>query len=586
MLNDFTGDLSVIEKLGDFPNTDDGLSPENLKKKFDEGPKMLGQYLNEELVPAVRALQSASGCVDAAEVRLHPLSSSQDSVIISAFLNKDETGGVRLDNMFAQDDAFIRGVKDGVEDNDAVNLRQLNALSKKIIDAYDFLVFPDGGSYVAEDTISDLRAVKSAGRILVCVLETENQQLLRLPMVKEEGGAYHFSAVCEGVEWYVQIDGESNVQVFCETLSGTLSDAKIVTVIEVKGNNSDGFYVDAADLERLQYAYENGQYIAARAGSIMYQFIAEDAGTWLFANIIDGTCYHLHIDQTDGSADTSVWKPLIPYNGFVNRSDVNAIFGNVTVGGDYLSLCPTDDSDVQLWAFKPRDAERASLTIYDNVQDDDQDVWLEGVADGVADNHAVNVRQLNTKITAPSIAEVGQTLVVKEVDENGKPVSWECADAASEEWELLADVTIEADVQSYSHDFAQPQRKIRVIIDSLAAESATTYSPIDVGFNNVAGSHYKPTFRAYVSPIPSTSAVRSVYEISTYYMDEIPFAQIETFYHVGSDRAAGERKFLLRESLTEQYYGSVMVPEIVKIQHSTYGTFAAGTRYRIYGVKA
>lgn len=33
-------------------------------------------------------------------------------------------------------------------------------------------------------------------------------------------------------------------------------------------------------------------------------------------------------------------------------------------------------------------------------------------------------------IPVPSTAEVGQTIVVKSVDENGKPTAWEAVDAA------------------------------------------------------------------------------------------------------------------------------------------------------------
>lgn len=55
-----------------------------------------------------------------------------------------------------------------------------------------------------------------------------------------------------------------------------------------------------------------------------------------------------------------------------------------------------------------------------------------------------------TKITAPATAEVGQTIVVSEVDENGKPTAWEMADMVSggsdEDWELIADATTEEHV--------------------------------------------------------------------------------------------------------------------------------------------
>jgi hypothetical protein len=49
-------------------------------------------------------------------------------------------------------------------------------------------------------------------------------------------------------------------------------------------------------------------------------------------------------------------------------------------------------------------------------------------------------------VTTPETAEVGQTMVVKEVDENGKPTAWEAADLPTEgKWELIASGTMEED---------------------------------------------------------------------------------------------------------------------------------------------
>ena len=52
---------------------------------------------------------------------------------------------------------------------------------------------------------------------------------------------------------------------------------------------------------------------------------------------------------------------------------------------------------------------------------------------------------LDGKIQAPETAEVGQTIVVKAVDENGKPTEWEASDMAGGGWELITDVTIDED---------------------------------------------------------------------------------------------------------------------------------------------
>ena len=44
-------------------------------------------------------------------------------------------------------------------------------------------------------------------------------------------------------------------------------------------------------------------------------------------------------------------------------------------------------------------------------------------------------------------AEVGQTIVVKAVDENGVPTEWECAELPND-WEVIADITTEEEVTS------------------------------------------------------------------------------------------------------------------------------------------
>lgn len=60
--------------------------------------------------------------------------------------------------------------------------------------------------------------------------------------------------------------------------------------------------------------------------------------------------------------------------------------------------------------------------------------------------------EIATKITAPTTAEVGQTIVVSEVDENGKPTAWEMADmvsgGGSNEWKHIRTVTIPEDAST------------------------------------------------------------------------------------------------------------------------------------------
>lgn len=48
-------DLAIIQQLSDLPNSDDGLTADELKAKFDEAVLALKAYLNEKLLPAVLA---------------------------------------------------------------------------------------------------------------------------------------------------------------------------------------------------------------------------------------------------------------------------------------------------------------------------------------------------------------------------------------------------------------------------------------------------------------------------------------------------------------------------------------------------
>ena len=48
-----TEDLNIIARLGDKPGTDDGLSNDGFKAKFDEAALKIQQYLNEVLVPEI-----------------------------------------------------------------------------------------------------------------------------------------------------------------------------------------------------------------------------------------------------------------------------------------------------------------------------------------------------------------------------------------------------------------------------------------------------------------------------------------------------------------------------------------------------
>lgn len=49
----FTDDLGFISRLGDNPNTDDGLSAQALKEEFDKAPKAIQEFINNYIIPSL-----------------------------------------------------------------------------------------------------------------------------------------------------------------------------------------------------------------------------------------------------------------------------------------------------------------------------------------------------------------------------------------------------------------------------------------------------------------------------------------------------------------------------------------------------
>lgn len=58
----FADDLGIIQKLGDNPNTDDGLTAQELKERFDAAGLMIQKYINDVLIPNINSIQ-ANGLV-------------------------------------------------------------------------------------------------------------------------------------------------------------------------------------------------------------------------------------------------------------------------------------------------------------------------------------------------------------------------------------------------------------------------------------------------------------------------------------------------------------------------------------------
>ena len=99
-----------------------------------------------------------------------------------------------------------------------------------------------------------------------------------------------------------------------------------------------------------------------------------------------------------------------------------------------------------------------------------------------------NAKMAQENIPIPTSAEVGQTIVVKAVDQSGKPTAWEAADmpsggGTSEEFILLAEVTLEEDVKKVTLPLSSPTKHFitRMWCPKTSATSDPTY--LSVGIN-------------------------------------------------------------------------------------------------------
>lgn len=111
-------------------------------------------------------------------------------------------------------------------------------------------------------------------------------------------------------------------------------------------------------------------------------------------------------------------------------------------------------------------------------------------------------------IEAPSTANIGQTIVVKEVDESGKPISWEAVDigtggGTSKEWELVA---------SYVHS---GNRKIQ----PTALDKTTGYFTCE-NHGLITGDYIIPSYKIedqIYCPIPFELVLKANYLADTIY---------------------------------------------------------------------
>lgn len=140
------------------------------------------------------------------------------------------------------------------------------------------------------------------------------------------------------------------------------------------------------------------------------------------------------IDEVDGYAMIGSALPLIvsiSADYIAANKDNSIVANNPNISeGTYILLA---ESSVIQQLFNVEIANNIFATELKLI------AQLKPIPDLLIPENIARVDDIPNAIVNPSTATVGQTLVVKAVDENGKPTEWECVDAGVSSWNGLTD---------------------------------------------------------------------------------------------------------------------------------------------------
>lgn len=108
-----TEDVAYIQKLGDNPNSDNGLTSAALKAWFDKAPEAIKAYLNNTFIPEIETkFGSLDDWITEAEEKIN------NFAIGTGFLPLD--GGLEMQGNLNMDGFKVKNLADPVDDGDAV----------------------------------------------------------------------------------------------------------------------------------------------------------------------------------------------------------------------------------------------------------------------------------------------------------------------------------------------------------------------------------------------------------------------------------------------------------------------------------
>ena len=260
---EFSEDLDVIQKLSTFPNAEDGLTAEELKRKFDEAPNKIKDWLNEVLIPAMDEAQvlalevTVSGnAADgfASDLEFDEIRQAHDAGQACVCL----WGSWRLPLVSIADEvARFAAVVDGICYQAEVSQDGVTA-GDAVLDNRTRIVTMQGSEekgYTTDFTLSAILAAHNQGPV-VCLCDG-----IYLPLVAVDGSRAVFSGHDYGTGKYTMVNFHSAGFQVTHGNIGSTGDSGDVSedVFYIEFDGTEGDYGLGTSRAEIVAAYESGQ---------------------------------------------------------------------------------------------------------------------------------------------------------------------------------------------------------------------------------------------------------------------------------------------------------------------------------------
>lgn len=155
-------------------------------------------------------------------------------------------------------------------------------------------------------------------------------------------------------------------------------------------------------------------------------------------------------------------------------------------------------------------------------------------------------------------------------------------------WELLCDVTLEEETQSITQTWPdKPMKKVIVTVETLAAAQNTNYMPMTFATND-NGTFVWEVARFYPLALPKTSEKNVTYLAEVLELGEnsaITLLEYENGITKPSDQIVGTGNVRYAATFGNSYYSDKVNNQITGCTLQTYGVFAVGTKFTIWGMR-